>query len=228
MALLIQIQEWDVEIYALKDLLKDLPLELTETEEEVRVQKGRVTGAEGELKRLQLKQKEKEVELQTKEEHVRKYEGQLTQVKTNKEYSSLQSEIKSLRADASLVEESAIDLMDQVDLKKEKVDEERRMLKDKEELLQKKTTEVNEQAKMAEAKMGSLEKTRSEKIKLIHQETASFYERIVRNKRGLAMVQVRGENCPACQIQLRPQVINEIKLKTELVTCENCSRILYE
>ena len=77
-------------------------------------------------------------------------------------------------------------------------------------------------------KIEALAKQKSEKIKEVKPEIASLYEQIVRSKRGLALVQVEGEDCPACQIQLRPQVINEVKLKENIVVCENCSRILCE
>ena len=58
-------------------------------------------------------------------------------------------------------------------------------------------------------------------------EIASLYERIVEKKHGLALVKVEGEVCPACQMQLRPQVVNEIKMKEAIIVCDNCSRILY-
>ncbi len=225
---MIQIQEWDKEIYALKEATEELPLELEGVRKEVDVQKNGLLRAEENLKKLQLKQKEKEVELQSKEDSVRKYEGQLTQVKTNKEYSSLQLEIKSLKADVSLIEESTIGLMDQAELEKKKVGEERSTLKAKEELWQSENAKVQEKIKIAKEKIDELSKLRDEKIKLVHPEAASLYERIVRNKKGLALVKFQSENCPACQIQLRPQVINEIKLKASIVICENCSRILYE
>jgi len=78
------------------------------------------------------------------------------------------------------------------------------------------------------AKIESLARQKNEKIKEVNQEIAALYEQIVRNKRGVALVQVQGETCPACQMQLRPQMLNELKLKEKIVICENCSRLLYE
>jgi len=41
------------------------------------------------------------------------------------------------------------------------------------------------------------------------------------------MVSVIGDACGACNINLPPQVINEIRLKQELIHCGSCARILY-
>ena len=49
----------------------------------------------------------------------------------------------------------------------------------------------------------------------------------LKGKEGLAMVPVRQNACGGCHLNLPPQVINEIQMKTELVFCESCARILY-
>ena len=93
-------------------------------------------------------------------------------------------------------------------------------LKQKRQELEAKSNEIRQ-------KVDSLAKQKKEKIKEVNPEIASLYERIVEKKRGVALVKVEGEVCPACQIQLRPQVVNEIKMKEAIIICDNCSRILY-
>jgi predicted nucleic acid-binding Zn-ribbon protein len=41
------------------------------------------------------------------------------------------------------------------------------------------------------------------------------------------VVPIAGDSCQGCFRILPPQVINEVRMKTELVVCENCTRILY-
>jgi hypothetical protein len=55
----------------------------------------------------------------------------------------------------------------------------------------------------------------------------SFYERILVGREGLGMVLIDDTSCLGCHMQLPPQVINEVRLREKMVTCENCSRILY-
>lgn len=223
-----EVQEWDKEIYALREKRDELPALLDSIKAEVADQTNVLRRHEEELKNLQLKQKEMEVELQTKEDNVKKYDAQLSQVKTNKEYSSLQAEIKNLQADNSLLEEKILESLDEVETKKGGVDTERKNLAAKEQALAEKTKEIEAESKSIDARVDELAQKKNEKIKQVKPDIASQYEQIVENRAGLALVQVTGENCPACQIQLRPQIVNEIKLKESVVICESCSRILYE
>jgi predicted nucleic acid-binding Zn-ribbon protein len=54
-----------------------------------------------------------------------------------------------------------------------------------------------------------------------------LYERIRKARRGVAIAEVRDGFCTACHFALRPQLYNEVRAQESLLTCENCSRILY-
>ena len=151
----------------------------------------------------------------------------MTQVKTNKEYASLKLEITSLKADNSLLEEAIINLIDEVDVWQAKSEEQKKKLEASETALNQKKQELEEKSNTIRQKIEALTKQKKEKIKEVNPEIASLYEQIVVKKRGLALVKVEGEVCPACQMQLRPQVVNEAKLKEKIILCDNCSRILY-
>ena len=57
---------------------------------------------------------------------------------------------------------------------------------------------------------------------------ASVYDRMAqRSKDGIAVAEVRGGSCPACFMHLRPQMQLEVKRGDQIITCENCARILY-
>ncbi len=222
-----EIQEWDKARYEL-GLQRDLiPQEIRELKREVEAEQTLLSECQERLKSQQLKQKEKEIELNSKEEAIRKYEAQLTQVKTNKEYSALQGEIKSIKADNSILEETILGLMDEVQAAQRSAEEHKKQLAAKEAEWQQKTKELEEKSRAIGAQIDELTQKRTEKIKAVHPDIASLYEQIVLKRNGVALVQVSGEACPACQMQLRPQVINEIKLKQKIVTCESCSRILF-
>ena len=222
-----EVQEWDKEIYLLHGTLEEIPFELAEINQKVEQERALLQKLQEELKSLQLKQKEKEGELATKEENIRKYDAQLAQVKTNKEYASLQVEIRSLKADSSLLEEAIINMIDQVEAFQKTLDEQKKKLAVAEAVLNQKKQELEEKSKMIREKIEVLTKQKKEKIKEVNPEIASLYEQIVTKKHGWALVKVEGEVCPACQIQLRPQVVNEAKLKERIIVCDNCSRILY-
>jgi hypothetical protein len=57
---------------------------------------------------------------------------------------------------------------------------------------------------------------------------ASIYNRLVtRIRDGVAVAEVRNGACSACHMSLRPQMLVDIKVGTQIKTCESCNRILY-
>ena len=222
-----QIQSLDSENYACLELIEEIPNEINEIDRSIESEKKTLHSIEEELRSIQLRQKEKEAELQDKESAIKKYEAQLAQVKTNKEYSSLQAEIRTLQADNSLLEESIIKFFDQVDECQGKLKAEQLHVQEVEKTGKVKKTVLEQKINEAKQKIGILTQQKQELIKKVNPEIASLYERIVKNKRGLALVKVDGEVCSACQMRLRPQQINEIAMAEEIILCEQCSRILY-
>jgi predicted nucleic acid-binding Zn-ribbon protein len=54
------------------------------------------------------------------------------------------------------------------------------------------------------------------------------YGRIsARIRDGIAVAEARNRSCTACFMSLRPQVMSEIRRGEEVITCDNCGRILY-
>jgi predicted nucleic acid-binding Zn-ribbon protein len=57
---------------------------------------------------------------------------------------------------------------------------------------------------------------------------SSLYTRIrARIRDGVAVAEARNRSCTACFMSLRPQVMAEIRRGAEVLTCDNCGRILY-
>ena len=54
------------------------------------------------------------------------------------------------------------------------------------------------------------------------------YKRIsARIRNGVAVAEARNGSCTACFMALRPQAMSQVRRGEELVTCDNCNRILY-
>jgi predicted nucleic acid-binding Zn-ribbon protein len=182
---------------------------------------------EDHLKKKQLLQKDKEGLLAQKEANIKKMDGQLGQVKTNKEYSALQQEIGALKADNSLLEEEILKLFDEVEAADIEVKKERERLKTVEKDFPAKESEI---IRLESEAKSNLEKFKQERQTILSQtdpEIRGRYDLIVQKKQGIALAKISGEICAACQLQLRPQLINDVRLGQSLILCENCSRILY-
>jgi len=55
----------------------------------------------------------------------------------------------------------------------------------------------------------------------------SVFTRVAAVRGGVGVARVVGETCMACHVRLRPQLVCEVKLLTEIMHCDNCKRILF-
>ncbi len=220
-------QHLDSEIHLAHVSLEEIPGQRAQLKSELELEKSRLNELEKSLKDIQLKLKEKELELGQKEGQIKKLDGQLSQVKTNKEYGALQQEIASLKADNSLLEEGILYIMDEVEAVKEETRKEKEKYALVTKSFQEKENALAAQEKSFQASLVDLQKQREDAVAQLPPELGELYNRIAAKKQGQALALVNGENCSACQMKLRPQLINEIRLGQQIIVCENCSRILY-
>ncbi len=224
---LIGLQKLDTEILGLEKRAKAGPEKVKKLEDDFARETAMLEKLEGELKSLQVRQREKENELSSKEELIKKDEGQLYSIKTNKEYTAMQQEINGHKADKSLLEDAVLKLIDDVEAKKGEVAGEKESVKAREEELKKEKDTVNAEIKEIEARLSGLRTRREAEAAKVDKTMLSKYERILKGKDGLVMAQIVGDSCGGCHMNLPPQVINLVQMKKELIFCESCARILY-
>ncbi|MFH1458882.1 MAG: C4-type zinc ribbon domain-containing protein [Candidatus Omnitrophota bacterium] len=224
---LIELQKIDVQIFKIKSDLETKPQEIEKLEENFNGLSIGVKQAEEALKKAQVKQKEMDIELQSKEATINKHKAQLFQLKSNKEYNTMQLEIEKMKADNSLLEEEILLSMEKIDQLKQNLNQEKEKLAVEENKLKKIKAKVGIETKELKQALDGLNAQRKRKIDgNIKPEVLALYERILKNRGEIALVPVKDDSCTGCFMGIRPQVVNELRLG-KLLTCDNCSRILY-
>jgi uncharacterized protein len=227
MGFLIKLQAIDSQVYRLKAEAEEKPKHIALLKNSLESKKAGIKQAEDNLKALQLKRKEKEIALGSKEGEIKKLEGQLYQIKTNKEYTAMINEIGSRKADNSLLEEEIINLMDSIDGAKSVLNNENEKFSQESKNIDVQIKEIEKDISDIELQVSEFEKKRQELLPSLDSKLLPEYERILSGREGQALAQVVHDACGGCYMQLPPQVINEIKMKQSIVRCENCQRMLY-
>ena len=225
--MLVELQGLDTRILRMENDLKSIPEKIAEMEASFGEKSSNLKKHEDNIKALQVKRKEKEVDLQGKEDMIKKYTTQMYQVKTNKEYTALQEEINRIKADNSVIEEAIIRILDDIDAESGAVAKEKDFLKKEEASLGEDKKALDADAARTKVELEGVRKQRDALAVKVDRTVLTKYERIISGKDGLAVVPVKDDSCQGCFRILPPQVINEIRMKSELVFCENCARILY-
>jgi len=77
-------------------------------------------------------------------------------------------------------------------------------------------------------RLAAARKEREEVFANLPKPMSNLYSRIkARIRDGVAVAEARNRSCTACFMSLRPQVMAEIRRGEEVLTCDNCGRILY-
>lgn len=225
--LLKRLQALDGELYRLRRQQEEKPHELEQLMAQVAAQDAQVKAAETKLTTLQLALREKDMDLQTREANAKKLQAQLFQVKTNKEYAAMQREIESLKADNSLLEETILETFDAIDQATQARREAQRQLATMQDRVQGARQRIERELAAIAEQIAQLDRSRQLLTPDIPPASLAVYERVLAIREGLALVPLVNDSCGGCHRRLPPQVINEVYLKADLVTCESCNRILY-
>jgi predicted nucleic acid-binding Zn-ribbon protein len=223
----VKLQELDSQIYALKNEKGNKPLEIKAIEESFEAKKQNLSVLENTSLDIQKQRKEKELELASNAESVKKLQGQLYSLKTNKEFQAMLQQIADTKADGSLIEEKILISFEESDKIKARIEEEKTRLKEEEKLFLEQKKKVELRVKEIDDRMNQLHAQREQAAQAVDPKLFAEYERILSSREGLAIVPVVNNSCGGCHMSLPPQVINLIKMYDHIVTCEMCNRIFY-
>jgi len=221
-----KLQDLDTEIYSLKQEKAAKPEAVKALEAAFEAKKQHMAELEKSALDLQKQKKDKELELASKEEAVKKLQTQLYQLKTNKEYQAMLQQIQDGKADASVIEDKILEVLDKADKLKSEVEQEKQRLKEEEKIFNDQKKVVQDRVKVIEDRLAQLEAQREQAVPGIDPKILSQYDRILANRDGLAIVKVKNNSCGGCNMYVPPQVINLIKMYERMITCEVCNRIL--
>lgn len=223
---LAQMQILDDQIGRLRILQEELPKQLNSLIEGVEQATADLLAAETERAELNKKQRTLEGDIKTHQDQCRKYGTQLSEIKTNKEYKALNSEISYLKDKISDIESQLLELMDTENEFKEQIAGLKKALELAESKKREKEGDLKAQIASLESK---IEETRAERNKLAVTLPTSLikqYGNMIKHKNNQAVAYNRDGSCGGCGFVIRQQMRIELQLRKKIVFCENCGRIL--
>jgi len=224
---LVNLQVVDSEIYTLKAEKDSKPQEILALESSFEEKKRHLAELEKAAIDLQKKRKDKELELGAKEDEAKKLQGQLSSLKTNKEYQTMLHEIAGKKADGSVIEDKILELFDQFDRAKKDIEAEKQRVQGEEAAFLDEKKKVDIRVREIDDRLAQLEAQRKQLSPGIDPKILTQYERILANRDGRAIVAVKDHACQGCNMSIPQQVTNSIKMYNCIMTCDVCNRMLY-
>lgn len=227
LALLVQLQELDLQLNQQKGEQKNLPEKLKISEQPLIGARAAVAEAKTILEALGKERKEKEQALQAAEEKIVKLKGRLTELKTNKEYQAHLQEIESANADKGKTEELLLMVMEKGDLLKKEVASKEAALAAEEKVFSREKSEMDERLTQLGESARKLESEWAALSQQVDKKLLEEYKRLAAGRKGMAVAPLNGNICSGCHFSLPPQLIAEVKKGEKIHNCTYCHRILY-
>jgi len=223
---LIELQEVDCNLQRLEQAKGDLPQKVNSLKQEVEDLEKETSEKKEKLAELEKKMKSNVGEVALLEEKLAKYQKQLYNVKTNKEYDALTLEI-----------DTAKEIKEQLEFESLEIEEEVASLAEEISSLEQKTDEMKQELKERQAELNvMLDKNRHEEEGLLSRRQklierlpvpiVKTYDRIRVNRGGRALALLKDGSCSECSSKIPPQRALEIRMMDHFFTCEVCGRIL--
>lgn len=223
---LAKMQTLDDEIGRYRVLQKELPKQLNEIIESVEQATANLLAVETERAEINKKQRTIEMDIKQMQEQSKKYGNQLAEIKNNKEYKALNSEIVYIKDKISDQESALLELMEQENEVKERAATAKAELEKAEKLKKEKEKDLREQIASLESKIEEVRTQRNELARTLPVQIVKHYGNMIKHKNNQAVAYNRNGSCAACGFVIRQQMRIELQLRRKIIYCENCGRIL--
>jgi len=168
-----------------------------------------------------------EMEIQIVDDRIIKSNEKLRMVKTNKEYQLFLREVDDNKKRKDALETELLEYLDENEKQEEIVEESEKeylLLKDKIETEQK---EIEKQSKDDRELLDEYLNRQKDIGKSLDSSLMNRFAKISKMNEGLAVVDVNNEVCMGCFMNIPPQLYIEVQRGNSLISCPQCSRILY-
>ena len=225
---LIDLQTFDTRIAGLEGEAAKLPKECEALRARSAEAKKTVDTAKAGLDATRKETRAREKDLEDNQVKRQKFEGQLYQVKTNKEYSAVLAEIEEVKQQKSKIEEEILTLMERQERLAGEIKDAEGGLKAAESEGAVAEKQLRERLAAVEAELGGVKGERASVARGLPANVLTDYDRLLRARSGLAIVPVLKPNlCGACRMTVTPQRLQELRAQNALLACESCGRYLY-
>ena len=226
-ATLVKLQEAETEIVRLQAVLEKVEKDKTKLASRLKQFETALKENREEFERAQKACRDNELEIQIVDQRIIKSNEHLRNVKTNKEYQVLLREVDDNKKRKDALETELLELMEEKEQSESIVAESEKeyqlleeQIKSEQAVVEKQSTEDRE---MLAEYLESQEKIGTS----LDPALMDRFRKISKMNNGSAVSQTSEQVCLGCFMNIPPQLYIEVQKGNDLISCPQCSRILY-
>jgi len=223
---LLELQVADKEIRQLQEEIAALPKRVAAIEDKLAGTKAHREAIRAAGKADEANRKKFETAIQDLQGKISKYRDQSLDVKTNDQYKALLHEIQFAEQEIRINEDRILEVMVNVEVREKELKAADAELQAEQAEIEKEKQEARRVTAEDQKKLAEWNAKRDGLRRGMAEDWLRHYERVMKF-RGSGLAEAREQKCMGCQVMLRPQTYNEVRIAEKVVVCESCQRILY-
>lgn len=224
---LYKLQLIDSKIGKLTAIRGELPMEVSDLEDEIVGQETRLENLTAEVKKMDESIAANKGKIADAKALVKKYEKQLDNVKNNREFDALNKEIEIQGLEQQALEKRIKNTQFDIEQKKMAIDSLKLELEGRVLDLKNKKSELDNIVEETQKEEDELMKVRANAVKVADERLVHSYDRIRKSvKNGIGVATIDRDSCSGCFAGIPPQRQSDIKQRKKIIVCENCGRVL--
>jgi uncharacterized protein len=225
---LLILQDRQQRIRQIQTEIETVPLRRKSLEAQLAASASAVDVLKHTTRQIEVDRKKLELDVGTRTESIARLRTQQYQTRKNDEFQALGHEIERYENEIRKIEDDELELMVQVDKAKIDLTEEEKKAAGVKESIARQTADLDEKSKALESRLEDLTRERAELAGKIDEDLLSRFERLFTSKGDAAVVAIEHGVCTGCHMKVTSATAASARAGKEIVSCENCGRILYE
>jgi uncharacterized protein len=224
--LLEEVQRYDAQLQELEAKRKEIPEKLESMQRDLKVLEDMLARERADLEAAEKWRRDKVEEMRTEEAQMTKAKQKLSGVKNSKEYMATQREVETLKKMTVETEEKLLSFTAASDEARTKITAHSADVAKLREVVDREHSSSDKKLKDIDSQMAKVRTGRDEAAKAVRPDVLKKYNAI-KMRRGLAVVAVHNGTCRGCNMNIPPQLFNQLQRGNAIELCPNCHRIIY-
>jgi hypothetical protein len=225
---LLILQDREQRIRQIRTEIETVPLQRKSLEAQLAASRASFEALKHRARQVEIDRKKLELDVGTRTETIARLKTQQYQTRKNDEFQALGHEIERYENEIGKIEDDELELMVQADKIKLDLAEEERKAVAVQQSVTRQTADLDEKSKALDAQLQELTKERSQLASHIDEDLLGLFERLFKSKGDAAVVAVEHGVCTGCHMKVTTATAAQVRAGKEIVSCENCGRILYD
>jgi predicted nucleic acid-binding Zn-ribbon protein len=225
---LLVLQDRQQKIKQIETEIETVPLQRKSLEAQLAASVAGVEALKQKNRHVEMDRKKLELDVGTRAETIARLKTQQYQTRKNDEFQAIGHEIERYENEIRKIEDEELELMVQADTIKVDLAEEEKKAGVVRESIARQTKDLEAKSATLQSQLEELSKERAEIAGKIDEDLLSRFERLFKSKGDAVVVALEHEVCTGCHMKVTTQTAHRVKAGKEIVSCENCGRILYD